>query len=302
MSLSAYYHYPSVASLWLLGVTTLGISSPPSLTFLRFLRRRRYFSGESFRAMTLCSCSSSWTTPRPTTFSGLHLRPPTPSSTIALAFPFAASLPMVSFDLSWKGEGNLEFFPSLGFYCRCCYPGHSHSSDTRINPDITHRLTRSNALFTWHAYLEAARPPADTSWLESASPASFNTTWYVRVDSLVMPSPATSTMLCGIGLTRGTSVALLPVKFNMLVCSFVQTSSPLMASDVLTFLYDFFIHMYYILLAALRQLVAIFCQRSSLPKRTRKELYFHLLLSLVLVVFPSLSQTCNLVCLISPFC
>ena len=37
-----------------------------------------------------------------------------------------------------------------------------------------------------------------------------------------------------------------------------------------TFLYDFFLHMYYILLAALRQLVAIFCQRSSLP--TEKEL------------------------------
>ena len=94
-------------------------------------------------------------------------------------------------------------------------------------------------------------------------------------------------MLCEIGLTRGTSVALLPVNFNMLVCSFVQMSSPLMASDVLTFLYDFFIHMYYILLAALR--------------RTRKELYVHLLLSLVLVVFLSLSQTCNLVCLIFPF-
>ena len=72
-------------------------------------------------------------------------------------------------------------------------------------------------------------------------------------------------MLCGIGLTRGTSAAHLPVKFNMLDCSFGQMSSPLMASDVPTFLYDFFIHMYHILLAALRQLVAIFCQRSSLP-------------------------------------
>ena len=46
-------------------------------------------------------------------------------------------------------------------------------------------------------------------------------------------------------------------------------SSPLMASDVLTFLYDFFIHVYHILLAALRQLVAIFCQRISLPSRTK---------------------------------
>ena len=72
-------------------------------------------------------------------------------------------------------------------------------------------------------------------------------------------------MLCGIGLTRGTSVDLLPVKFNMLDCSFGQMSSPLMAFDALTFLCDRFFHMYYILLAALRQLVSIFCPRSSLP-------------------------------------
>ena len=38
-----------------------------------------------------------------------------------------------------------------------------------------------------------------------------------------------------------------------------------MASDVLTFIYDFFAHKYYTLLAALRQNVAIFCQWSSLP-------------------------------------
>ena len=36
---------------------------------------------------------------------------------------------------------NSDFFPSLGFYCRCCYPGHSHDTDNRVNPDITHQLT-----------------------------------------------------------------------------------------------------------------------------------------------------------------
>ena len=45
---------------------------------------------------------------------------------------------------TWKGDGkshSTDFFPSLGFYCRCCYPGHSHDSDNRINSDITHQLT-----------------------------------------------------------------------------------------------------------------------------------------------------------------
>ena len=46
---------------------------------------------------------------------------------------------------SWKGEGqgegNSDFFPSLGFYCRRCYPGHSHDTDNRVNPDITLQLT-----------------------------------------------------------------------------------------------------------------------------------------------------------------
>ena len=45
---------------------------------------------------------------------------------------------------SWKGDGkshSTDFFPSLGFYCRRCYPGHSHDSDNRVNPDITHQLT-----------------------------------------------------------------------------------------------------------------------------------------------------------------
>ena len=72
-------------------------------------------------------------------------------------------------------------------------------------------------------------------------------------------------MLCGIGLTIGTSAALLPVRFNMLDCSSVRMSSLLMAFDVLTFHYDFFGQEYHYLLAALRQHVAIFCQWSSLP-------------------------------------
>ena len=45
---------------------------------------------------------------------------------------------------TWKGDGkshSTDFFPSLGFYCRCCYPGHSHDSDNRINSDIIHQLT-----------------------------------------------------------------------------------------------------------------------------------------------------------------
>ena len=87
----------------------------------------------------------------------------------------------------------------------------------------------------------------------------------------MMPSPVTSTMLCGIGLTIGTSVALLPVKFNMLDCSSVRTSSLLMAFDVLTFHYDFFVQEYHNLLAALRQHVAIFCQWSPLPRKKRTE-------------------------------
>ena len=81
----------------------------------------------------------------------------------------------------------------------------------------------------------------------------------------MIPSRATFMMLCGIGLTSGTNVDLLPVKFNMLDCSFGQLSSPLMAFDALIFLFDHFFRMYYILLAALRQLIAIFCLRSSLP-------------------------------------
>ena len=87
----------------------------------------------------------------------------------------------------------------------------------------------------------------------------------------MMPSPVTSTMLCGIGLTIGTSAALLPVRFNMLDCSSVRTSSLLMAFDVLTFHYDFFVQEYHYLLAALRQHVAIFCQWSSLPRKKRTD-------------------------------
>ena len=42
---------------------------------------------------------------------------------------------------SWKATRDSDFFPSPGFYCRCCYPGHTHTSDKRINPDITDQLT-----------------------------------------------------------------------------------------------------------------------------------------------------------------
>ena len=43
---------------------------------------------------------------------------------------------------SWKStEETSDFLPSLGFYCRCCYPGHSHDSDNRVNSSITHQLT-----------------------------------------------------------------------------------------------------------------------------------------------------------------
>ena len=41
----------------------------------------------------------------------------------------------------WKHARDSDFFPSLGFYCRCCYPGHSHFEDNRINQEITDRLT-----------------------------------------------------------------------------------------------------------------------------------------------------------------
>ena len=109
--------------------------------------------------------------------------------------------------------------------------------------------------FMWHVDLEAAPPPAGTSWLESASPAKPSTTLCAQVAFLVMPSPVTSMMLCGIVQIRGTSVALLPVKFNMLVSS-ARTNCPLTAFDVLTFHYDIFVHEYHTLLAALRQHVA----------------------------------------------
>ena len=101
MNLSVYYHCPSAAFRQLLGVTIWVISSQPYPTFHRFLRSRRYSFGENCHATTPSFCSSSWTTPRPTFFSRCHLRPPpTPSFTIARAFPFAASSLMVSFDLA----------------------------------------------------------------------------------------------------------------------------------------------------------------------------------------------------------
>ena len=179
---------------------------------------------------------------------------------------------------SWKGEGesNSEYFPSLGFYCRCCYPGHSHNSDNRINPDITHRLTPELQCALRVACTFGGRTASRRYFVAGECFSRQFQHYVVRSgDSLVIPSPATSTMLCGIGLTRGTSVALLPVKFNMLDCSFGQMSSPLMAFDVLIFLYDYLIPMYYILLAALRQLVAIFCHWSSLPtEKGPKRIFF----------------------------
>ena len=122
----------------------------------------------------------------------------------------------------------------------------------------------------WHVDLEAAPPPAGTSWLESASPAKPSTTLCTQVAFHVMPSPVTSTMLCGIVQIRGTSVALLPVKFNMLACSSVRTNCPLMVFDVLTFHYDIFVREYHTILAALRQHVAIFCRWSRLPRRKER--------------------------------
>ena len=119
--------------------------------------------------------------------------------------------------------------------------------------------------FMWHVDLEAAPPPAGTSWLESASPAKPSTTLCAQVAFLVMPSPVTSMMLCGIVQIRGTSAALLPAKFNMLVCSSVRTNCPLTAFDDLTFHYDLLAQLYFALPAALRQYVAIFCHRSLLP-------------------------------------
>ena len=124
----------------------------------------------------------------------------------------------------------------------------------------------------WHVDLEAAPPPVGTSWLESASPAKPSTTLCAQVAFLVMPSPVTSMMLCGIVQIRGTSAALLPVKFNMLVCSSVRTSCPLTAFDVLTSHYDIFVQEYHTLLAALRQHDAIFCHWSRLPGRKERPL------------------------------
>ena len=42
---------------------------------------------------------------------------------------------------SWKHARESNFFPSLEFYCRCCYPGHGNFEDNRINSDITGTLT-----------------------------------------------------------------------------------------------------------------------------------------------------------------
>ena len=49
-------------------------------------------------------------------FSGPHIRPSTPLSTIVRLFHCKGSFP-------------------------CCYLGHNHSSDNRVNPDITDQLT-----------------------------------------------------------------------------------------------------------------------------------------------------------------
>ena len=81
--------------------------------FLRSLRRRLYFFGENFLARIPWSCSSSWTTLRPNTSSGLYIRPSTPLFTTALEFPCAASLRMASFDQALgRPQGIRTSFPA----------------------------------------------------------------------------------------------------------------------------------------------------------------------------------------------
>ena len=102
----------------------------------RFLRRHRSSFGANCLARMYFSCSSSWTIPRPTHFR--TLRPPTPFSLRGILTDGIIR------PSTWKGDGKshtTDYFPNLGFYCRCCYPGHSHNSDNRINSDITDQLT-----------------------------------------------------------------------------------------------------------------------------------------------------------------
>ena len=41
---------------------------------------------------------------------------------------------------SWRDQKDGDHLPSLGFYCRCCYPGHGHHNDGRIDKSITDTL------------------------------------------------------------------------------------------------------------------------------------------------------------------
>ena len=66
---------------------------------------------------------------------------------------------------SWKHAREANYFPSLGFYCRCCYPGHGHFEDNRINSDISGTVTG------WRMLLSPSySPPRENRWSSMRCP------------------------------------------------------------------------------------------------------------------------------------
>ena len=188
---------------------------------------------------------------------------------------------------SWKGEGddNSEYIPSLGFYCRCCYPGHSHTSDNRINPDITHRLTPELQCALHVACIHGGRTSGRRYFVAGECFSRQFQHYVVRSGGLVSDALAShfydvvrnrvdSRYKCRSSTSQVQYAGLFIRTMNYLLTDF----------DALTYLFDHLFRMYHILLAALRQLVAIFCPRSSLPRKRSRMLPFPL--SCIFLLFP----------------
>ena len=149
---------------------------------------------------------------------------------------------------SWKHARESNFFPSLGFYCRCCYPGHGQFEDNRINSDITGQVT-AELQCSLHVACGFGGRSASRKCFVAGECFSRQATHYV-VKTGGLPCDALASHFYDVIRNKSdrrykcrSSVS----QIQMLDCSSVRKSCPPMAFVALIFLYDLiiYIQLYY---------------------------------------------------------
>ena len=112
--------------------------SPTSPAFLNAIHPVFVFGKLPCRRYLILLLKLDWTTPNPTISGQPSIKRFTPLFTIVLQGILTDGFIRPS---SWKQAKDGDHLPSVGFYCRCCYPRHGHYDDNRINNAITGTLS-----------------------------------------------------------------------------------------------------------------------------------------------------------------